>query len=568
MNRKETSIWWLFVLVISLVAARTGSAAKALTEEQERDRANQAFMDCARTGQKRDNKPERLEWLQDSGFGLSVHWGLDSQLGSVESHSMVGASDDYLERFINELPKTFNPKRFDAEELAVLAKLAGARYILIDTKHHSGFCMWDTKTTDFNIMNTPYGKDIVAQLAAAARKHGLAVGLYYSPEDFHYLYKRGIQIRRREPLIDADTDPGYAELIRAQCRELMTKYGRIDVVCIDGLGKEPAKEIIWGLQPDTLITRGALDTPEQTLAGIPPEGAWEARITMGTQWQYKPTNENYKSGTRIIEILIETRARGGALLLTVGPKPDGTLPKEQEELLREIALWHFVNGEAIHNVRGWIITNEDNIWFTKKKDEDTLYAFITKIPDWERGTRKDFVLKSVKATEGTKFDVLGQSSRWIEYRTQWDPNSRWTQREDGLHVSVARAQRLYNDSKWPNPIVLRLTNVRPALVPPKVETLDEVNITDDGVVTLKGRVIDMAGTETLKVGFQYRPYAGFVEELYDDTWFETELLEVKQIGDFQIDLKGLKERQQYQYRAIVTHPKITMYGNINKFSVP
>jgi len=256
------------------------------------------------------NKPERLQWLQDAGFGLSVHFGVDSQLGSVISHSMVGASEDYLNRFINELPKTFNPKRFDAEELVILAKLAGMKYVLIDTKHHSGFCMWDTKTTDFNIMNTPYGKDFVAECVKAIRKHGLAVGFYYSPEDFLYLYKRGIQMRRRNPLIDADTDPDYAGFIKAQCRELMTKYGRVDVMCIDGMGKEPAKQVIWGLQPDILITRGALSTPEQTLAGIPAEGAWEARMTMGTQWQYKPTNENYKSGTRIIEILIETRGQG------------------------------------------------------------------------------------------------------------------------------------------------------------------------------------------------------------------------------------------------------------------
>jgi len=514
------------------------------------------------------NKPERLQWLQDAGFGLSVHFGVDSQLGSVISHSMVGASDDYLERFINELPKTFNPKRFDAEELAILAKLAGVKYVLIDTKHHSGFCMWDTKTTDFNIMNTPYGKDIVAECVKAIRKHGLAVGFYYSPEDFLYLYKRGIQIRRRNPLIDADTDPDYAGFIKAQCRELMTKYGRVDVMCIDGMGKEPAKQVVWDLQPDILITRGALSTPEQTLAGIPAEGAWEGRMTMGTQWQYKPTNENYKSGTRIIEILIETRARGGALLLTVGPKPDGQLPKEQEELLREIALWHFVNGEAIHDVRPWVVTNEGNIWFTKKKNADTLYAFITKIPNWTRGTRKDFVLKSVQATEETKLDVLGQSSKWIEYRVGWDPNSRWEQKEEGLHVSVVRAQRLYNNSKWPNPVVLRLTDVKPALKPPLFETLEASEISAEGMATLKAGLKDLGDAESVEVGFGYRPYAGFVEELYDDTWLESEFITLKDTGEYEIKLKGLKKQQEYQFRAAVKHPRITMYGNIEKFKVP
>ena len=522
----------------------------------------------AGTQQQLGNKPERLEWFRDAGFGIIVHIGMDSQLGSVESHSMVGASDDYLERFINELPKTFNPKRFDAEELAILAKLAGAKYIVFDTKHHSGFCMWDTKTTDLNIMNTPYGKDIVAEYVRAVRKHGLAVGFYYSPEDFHYLYRRGVMIRRRKPPIDANKDADYVKFIKAQCTELMTKYGKIDVMCIDGTGKEPARQVVWGIQPDVLITRGAMKTPEQTLEGIPVEGAWEARMTMGTQWQYKPTNENYKSGTRIIEILIETRAKGGSLQLNIGPKPDGQLPEEQQELLREIALWHFVNGEAIHNVRPWIVTNEGNIWFTKNKGADTIYAFITKIPNWTRGTRKDFVLKSVQATEKTKLDVLGQSSKWIEYRVGWDPESRWEQKDDGLHVSVARAQRLYNNSKWPNPVVLRLTNVKPALRPPVVETVEASEILPDGTMTLKGNLKDLGKAKIVQAGFNYRRYAGFVEELYDDTWLQSEFITLKDTGEYEIKLKGLKKDQTYQYRAAVKHPRITMYGDIKRFKVP
>jgi alpha-L-fucosidase len=455
MDRKNSRLWkvCVFVLVVSLIMIWPAGATKQLTEEQERNLANQPLIQLEQK-QEFGNKPERLEWLQDAGFGMFVHFAMDSQLGSVISHSMVGASDDYLEIFLKELPKTFNPKRFDGEELAILAKLAGMKYIVFGTKHHAGFCMWDTETTNFNIMNTPYGKDIVAEYVKATRKHGLAVGFYYSPEDFYYLYRRGIMIRRRKRLIDADTDPDYVDFIKRQCTELMTKYGKIEVMCIDGVGKEPAKEVFWTIQPDILITRGAMNTPEQTLPGIPLEDPWEAMMTMGTQWQYKPTNENYKSGTRLIEILIETRAKGGALLLNVGPKPDGALPKEQEEILREIALWHFVNGEAIHNTRPWIVTNESNIWFTKKKDADTVYAFLTKIPNWTRGKRKDFVIKSVEASKETKLDVLGQSSKWIEYRP-WDPNSRWEQKEDGLHVSVVRAQRLYNNSKWPNPVVLR-----------------------------------------------------------------------------------------------------------------
>ena len=119
------------------------------------------------------NKPERLEWFRDLGFGMFIHFSYDSQLGVVISHSMVGASDDYINRFLNELPKTFNPKKFDATEIANLAKLAGMKYIVFTTKHHSGFCMWDTETTSLNIMNTPYGKDILAEYVKATREAGL-----------------------------------------------------------------------------------------------------------------------------------------------------------------------------------------------------------------------------------------------------------------------------------------------------------------------------------------------------------------------------------------------------------
>ena len=513
------------------------------------------------------NKPERVEWLQDAGFGMLVVLSMDSQIGSVISHSMVGASDDYVNRFIHELPKTFNPKRFDAEELVTLAKLAGIKYIAFNTKHHSGFCMWDTKTTDFNIMNTPYGKDLIAEYVQACRNQGMAVGFYYSPEDFLWLYEHDIMIRRWGLEANPDKNPEYAEYIRKQCRELMTHYGPVNVMFIDGAGYATAREVFWQLQPDLLVTRGALKTPEQTLPGIPLEGAWEACVTMGTQWHYKPTNEIYKSGTRLIELLIETRAKGGALLLNVGPKPNGELPIEQEARLREIALWHMANGESIEKVRPWIVTNEENIWFTKGKDNNTVYAYITKMPDWKRGDRKEFLLKSVKATKETQIDVLGQSSKWVEYQHEVDASCRWEQKEDGFHISVVRAQRLYNNSKWPNPVVIKMTHVMPALVPPQIETKTVSDISSDGKALLIGELIDMGKADLVKVGFQYRPYAGFVEELYDDTWQETVLMEFKKTGEYQIQIEGLEKGATYQARAVVKHPLISIFGEIEKFTV-
>ena len=515
------------------------------------------------------NKPEREEWLKDAGFGMFIHFSFDSQLGIVISHSMAGASDDYLNRFINELPKTFNPHDFNAREIARLARLAGMKYVVLTTKHHSGFCLWDTETTDFNIMNTEYGKDIVREYVDALRAYDLGVGFYFSPEDFHFLHNENQQVRRRggNPL-SKEVLNRYFDLTRNQCKELMTNYGKIDVMFFDGGEggvQEVAKETCWEIQPDLLVTRGALETPEQTLPGIASDNAWEACITMGTQWQYKPTNDNYKSGTRLIEILIETRAKGGALLLNVGPKPDGELPIEQESLLREVAAWHFINQEAVHDVRPWIVTNEENLWMVKHKTKPDVYIFLTRQPDWPRGERREFMLHSVTPTNETKISVLGQSGELVEYMPDVDGQAYYEQQENGLKVSVVRAQRIYNNHKWHNPLVVKLTNVEPALEPPVVQTISAD--TENGSAILNGRLIESGNAEEVKCGFYYRTYAGFAENLYDDTWDNSDFVELQQPGNFQVRINNLKKGETYEYRSVVNHPKIKMYGDIKRFTV-
>jgi len=259
------------------------------------------------------NRADRLEWFRDQGFGLFIHWSVDSQLGSVISHSMVAASPDYLDRFVNGLPKTFNPRKFYPDDWAVLARLAGMRYVVFTAKHHSGFCMYDTATTDFGIMHTPFQRDITAEVLKSFRNQGLAAGLYFSTDDFWWLYKNGKTIQRGTPDVQPRNNPGLLSHDRTQVRELMTRYGKIDVIFFDGEA-QGLRELAWELQPDAVVSRGALQTPEQYIPGVPLEGAWEANLTMGTQWQYKPTNEVYKSGGQLIATLIETRAKGGNLV--------------------------------------------------------------------------------------------------------------------------------------------------------------------------------------------------------------------------------------------------------------
>jgi len=510
------------------------------------------------------NKPEREEWLRDLGFGMFIHFTVDSQLGIVPSHSMVGATDEFMNKFINDLPKTFNPEKWDPDKIALMARMAGMKYIVFTTKHHSGFCMWDSKTTGFRITNSPYGKDLLKEYVEAVRKAGLGVGFYFSPEDFKFLYDHDVVVKRGDVKMDDKTWNEYVEFIRAQTRELFSNYGKIDIFFIDGEPKEPCKEEAWKLQPECIITRGAINTPEQYIPGTPLDQLWESCITMGTEWTYKPANDIMKSGGRLIEILIDTRSKGGNLLLNIGPHPEGYVPVDQEERLREISAWYFINHEGIDNVRPWIIPREENIYFTASKDKKTLYGFITDYPDWKHGERKDFVLHSVRSTPKTKLSVLSQNDLVVEYQNNVDASSSFTQKDDGLHISVVKAQRIYSDYTWPYPITIKLENIEPGLEPPEVVSVgSEIQ---GSSVTLSGKAINPKEGESLEGYFEYHEYLGFQQNINNSKWDKTEPVSIGKNGEFKTVLKNLEKGKEYEFRAVVIHPLITVRGEIKRFS--
>jgi alpha-L-fucosidase len=407
------------------------------------------------------NKPERERWFTELGFGMFIHWSFDVQLGMVISHSMVGASDEYLDRYINELPKSFNPKYFDAEEWAKAAKMAGMKYVVFTTKHHNGFCMYDTKTTDFDIMNTPYGKDITKMIVNAFRKEGLAIGLYYSPDDFYFLHQQGVLISRARPEAQAYQNAELNSYAKAQIKELMTQYGTIDIVFLDGLdqfGKTELAKECWEINPEVVVTRGAIETPEQITPDSPLPSPWESCYTLGNQWQYRPTNDHYKSANDVIRKLIEIRAKGGNFLLNFGPDADGRFPPGQSGVLNEISLWMFINEEAFEQTIPHQPIREGNIWFLKHKEKQTLYAFLTE-DQWKLGERRSFKLSSLQATDNTKISVLGHNGKVLEYNPETDPSPSIRNQADGVEISVVRAQRIYNDRKWPNPIVVKIEGI-------------------------------------------------------------------------------------------------------------
>lgn len=505
------------------------------------------------------NKPDRLEWFRDQGFGLFIHWSVDSQLGVVISHSLVGASDDYAQRFFAELPKTFQPEKFNPGNWARLAKLAGVRYVVFTAKHHSGFCMWPTKTTDFSIAHTPFQRDIVGETLKAFQAQGIAPGLYFSPEDFSWLHRAHIPIERRRENVLPASNPGLLALDQAQVKELLTSYGPIDVLFFDG-PPQGLREEAWQLQPNIVVTRGAILTPEQNVPGAAIDSAWEACLTMGKAWQYQPTLENYKSGGDCISLLVEVRAKGGNLLLNVGPKPDGELAIEQEERLREIALWMFVNGECIYGVRPWITTNEGDVWFTKRKDADTVYAIVKGQERWKWGTWKELALKSVRATAETEVTVLGQNDQSLEYQLDAKPKTTWEQKSDGFHIRAMRTQRLDDTRSWPNPVVLKITRVQAVVISAKVDTVAARWNSTAHTALLTGRVQLPEGNPPVEIGFEYRDVTGLDTNEGTNNWVKVPANPANAAGEFSVELNQFADGHTYNIRAVVREGSSTTYG--------
>ncbi|HEX9785589.1 MAG TPA: alpha-L-fucosidase [Opitutaceae bacterium] len=266
-------------------------------------------------------------------------------------------------------------------------------------------------------------------------------------------------------------------------------------------------------------------------------------------------------GPPLIQLLVETRAKGGALLLNLGPRPDGSLIVEQENSLRELAAWRFVNREAVEDVRPWIVTNEGPIWFTRHKSGDALFAVIPQEPLRPRGERREFALHSVEATPQTKISVLGRNDGVVEYQPENNPQSRFEQRPEGLHISVVRAQRLYDNNRWPNPLVVKLENVQPALTPPVVKTVPAH--LQGAQAVLAGELVKLAPGDRVQVGFLFRPAAAFSDKLYDNSsWNEVIAGDLSAPGTFTAMLPAPPPGTGFDVRSFARHPKLDVEGDV------
>ena len=369
----------------------------------------------------------KLDKWQDQKFGMIVHWGVYAVPGMIESWALC--SEDWISRpdsmtypqfkdWYWGLSEKFNPVNFNPEQWAKAGKDAGMRYLVFTTKHHDGFNMFDTRQSDYSIAKGPFKDnpraDVAKYVFDAFRDQNFMIGAYFSKPDWHSenFWWPKYATPNRNVNYDIRKHPDrwkkFQQFTYNQISELMHNYGSVDILWLDGgwvRPKETVNEEVlsWGApipefsqevdmpkiaemarkaQPGILMVDRTVhgpyenyQTPEQRIPEKQLDYPWESCMTLGGAWGFVP-NDQYKSAAKVIHSLIEVTAKGGSLLLGIGPKADGTLPQEVIDRLEEIGQWTKVNGQAIYGTRATKDYHSGNTWFTQSKDGNTRYALV------------------------------------------------------------------------------------------------------------------------------------------------------------------------------------------------
>lgn len=355
---------------------------------------------------------QKLATFQDMKLGVIMHWGLYAEAGIVESWQL-SEEDTWARKepwredlsTLREdywgLSQQFNPVKFDPADWAKKCRAAGFKYLLFTTKHHDGFNLYDTALSDYKITapELPFASnpqsDILKAIFDAFRSEDMTVGAYYSKADWHspYYWVPGQHAVGRQASYEVSQDPEmwerFVQFVHGQLHEIMSDYGKIDILWLDAgwVGPDSGEDLRMGeiaenlrlLQKDLIMVDrtigGAYEnyvTPERAVPDIPPNKVWESNIPLANNWGYVP-DDTYKSLKQIIHLLVQVVAKGGNLILGVGPKPDGSLPLEAEKLMAGLGQWLSLNGEGIYGTR---MVSSDNVsnWLLTQK-ADAIYAF-------------------------------------------------------------------------------------------------------------------------------------------------------------------------------------------------
>ena len=446
---------------------------------------------------------QRLEEWKDLKFGLLMHWGAYSQWGIVESWSICpedlswatggrkeGVADnynDYLKAYEN-LKTTFNPVKFNPEKWAAAAKDAGMKYMVFTTKHHDGFCMFDSKYTDYKITDkgSPFStnprSDVTKEIFNAFRKEHFWIGAYFSKPDWHtdtYWWKQ-FPPSDRNANYSIQKYPEqwkkFVDFTHNQINELASNYGKLDILWLDGgwVRKKTAQEVKESLleesegsrwarnpqnqdidmprlvkevrakQPKLIVVDRAVPgeqqnylTPEQH---IPENGLpypWETCMTIANSWSYVP-NDVYKPANELIEKLVDIVSKGGNLLLNIGPGPDGELDAEAYNRLKEMGAWIKINGEAIYGSRMFKVFGEgEKIRYTQSKDGQVKYIFLFDFP------KSNQLLTKISFSKNTKLQMLGSAAKLS-----------WKQKGNAVEVAIPTALEKVSNYVW----VIKVSN--------------------------------------------------------------------------------------------------------------
>jgi alpha-L-fucosidase len=395
MARLTTNQWLPMILCVTLFSV--GMEAKAQDKRSEERETDSLVL-------------KKLQWFQDVKFGLLMHWGPYSQWGVVESWSLCPEDEgwcarkgphsadywDYKKTYEN-LKSTFNPVKFDPAVWASAAKAAGMRYVVFTTKHHDGFCMFDTKKTDYRVtekdcpFSTNPKRNVAREVFEAFRGKGFGIGAYFSKPDWHaadYWWSYFPPLDRNVNY-DVKKYPekwaSFRQFTFDQIKELMTEYGTMDILWLDGGWVNPGNkgqdinmagiaEMSRSYQPGLIVVDRAVPgryenyrTPEQEVPEKPLDYVWETCMTMATSWSYVP-NDTYKPARKLVHLLVDVVAKGGNFLLNIGPSPEGELPPVSLDRLREIGDWMKVNGSAIYSSRPVAPYIDGKVRFTRMPD--------------------------------------------------------------------------------------------------------------------------------------------------------------------------------------------------------
>ncbi|WP_317195544.1 alpha-L-fucosidase [Echinicola shivajiensis] len=368
---------------------------------------------------------QKLDEWQDLKFGMIIHWGIYAVPGMIESWALC--SEDWINRDSTQtyagfkdwywgLKDEFNPVDFDPDQWAEAADAAGMKYLVFTTKHHDGFNMFDTKQTDYKISNGPFKDnpkaDVAKYVFEAFRKKDFMIGAYFSKPDWHsqYYWWSKYATADRNNNYDIRKNPWrwnkFKEFTFNQISELMHGYGDIDILWLDGGWVRPLETVndevrSWGAripewsqdidmlkiadmareaQPGLIMVDRTVhgpyenyQTPEQSVPEKKIDNPWESCMTLGHAWGYVP-NQKYKSVTKVVHTLVEVVAKGGSLLLGVGPTPQGLIPDEDVKRLKGIGAWLDVNGKAIYGTRTVDFYQDGDVYFTQNEDTGKRYA--------------------------------------------------------------------------------------------------------------------------------------------------------------------------------------------------